>query len=98
MSGSFQPMACVMVAVNCHISGVDVQEALDFPTALPKDGAVLVESTISPRILHGPCEGDHRSVPAREPLGSRQAIVIHHARGLLRGGSDHRKDGATLSY
>ena len=34
----------------------------------------------------------------REPVGSRQAIVIHHTCGLLLRGSDQRKDGTVLGY
>jgi gamma-glutamyltranspeptidase / glutathione hydrolase len=37
-------------------------------------------------------------VPAAKPLGGGQVIVLDHARGVLLGGSDPRKDGLALGY
>ena len=35
---------------------------------------------------------------SEEPIGGCQAIRIDHARGMLFGASDHRKDGLALGY
>ena len=40
----------------------------------------------------------HRTAWAADPIGGCQAIFIDHARGVLIGGSDHRKDGMALGY
>ena len=40
----------------------------------------------------------HRVAWSNEPIGGCQAIYIDHDRGVLIGGSDHRKDGMALGY
>ncbi len=96
MGGDFQPMGQVNVAVNRYVYGMDPQAALDFPRLFPQGDAVLTETTVPAAVLAGLAARGHRIMPANEPLGGGQAIVIDHARGLLIGGSDHRKDGFAL--
>jgi len=98
MGGDFQPMGQVNVVVNRYIYGMDPQEALDFPRLFPQGENVLIESTVPAPIIAGLKAKGHRIVPAGEPLGGGQAIVIDHTQGLLIGGSDHRKDGFALGY
>ncbi len=98
MGGDFQPMGHVNVVVNRYIYEMDPQAALDFPRLVPQGEAVLAESTVPAPVLAALAAKGHRLVPANEPLGGGQAIAIDHARGLLIGGSDHRKDGFALGY
>ena len=98
MGGDFQPMGQVNVVVNRYVYGMDPQAALDFPRLFPQGEAVLTETTVPAAVLAGLKAKGHRIMPANEPLGGGQAIVIDHARGLLIGGSDHRKDGFALGY
>ncbi|MGB8313075.1 MAG: gamma-glutamyltransferase family protein [Aestuariivirga sp.] len=98
MGGDFQPMGHVNVAVNRYVYGMDPQAALDFPRLFPRGQDVLVESTVPASVLAALAGKGHRIVAADEPLGGGQAIVIDHVRGLLIGGSDHRKDGLALGY
>jgi gamma-glutamyltranspeptidase/glutathione hydrolase len=98
MGGDFQPMGQVNVVVNRYVYGMDPQAALDFPRLFPQGETVLTESTVPASILASLAAKGHRVMPANEPLGGGQAIVIDHARGLLIGGSDHRKDGFALGY
>jgi gamma-glutamyltranspeptidase/glutathione hydrolase len=98
MGGDFQPMGQINVVVNRYVYGMDPQAALDFPRLFPRGEAVLTESTVPSSVLAGLAAKGHRIMPANEPLGGGQAIVIDHASGLLIGGSDHRKDGFALGY
>jgi gamma-glutamyltranspeptidase/glutathione hydrolase len=77
---------------------MDPQAALDFPRLMPQGQAVLAETTVPAEVLAALAAKGHRILPANEPLGGGQAIAIDHARGLLIGGSDHRKDGFALGY
>ena len=98
MGGDFQPMGHVNVVVNRYVYGMDPQESLDFPRLVPQGQAVLTETTVPAAVLAGLAAKGHRILPANEPLGGGQAIAIDHARGLLIGGSDPRKDGFALGY
>ena len=98
MGGDFQPMGHVNVMVNRYVYGMDPQAALDFPRLFPQGENVLTESTVPASVLASLAARGHRIMPANEPLGGGQAIAIDHARGLLIGGSDHRKDGFALGY
>lgn len=98
MGGDFQPMGHVNVVVNRYVYGMDPQAALDFPRLMPQGQDVLTETTVPAAVLAALAAKGHRIMPANEPLGGGQAIAIDHARGLLIGGSDHRKDGFALGY
>jgi gamma-glutamyltranspeptidase/glutathione hydrolase len=96
MGGDYQPMGHLCVAVNRYIYGMDPQAAIDMPRYFPKGGEVLVESGVTEAAQAGLRDRGHALVPAPEPLGGGQAIVIDHRRGILIGGSDPRKDGLAL--
>ena len=98
MGGDYQPMGQLSVAVNRYVYGMDPQEALDQPRYFPKGGKVLVESGVGDAIRQGLIAKGHVLEAAPEPLGGGQAIAIDHARGVLIGGSDPRKDGFALGY
>ena len=98
MGGAFQPMGHVTVALNRYVYGMDPQEALDFPRLFPQGGVVAVESGVPPSVVAGLHAKGHQLVHTEEPLGGGQAIAIDHARGILLGGSDFRKDGLALGF
>ena len=98
MGGDYQPMGHVTVAVNRYVYGMDPQEAIDWPRYFPTSGDVLVEQGIPESTRAGLAARGHRLQTPVEPLGGGQAIAIDHARGLLIGGSDPRKDGFALGY
>jgi gamma-glutamyltranspeptidase / glutathione hydrolase len=96
MGGDFQPMGHVNMVVNRYIYGMDPQEALDLPRCVPSGTEVEVESAMPQSVVDDLRARGHSIIPAAEPLGGGQIIVLDHARGLLSGGSDPRKDGFAL--
>ena len=78
MGGDYQPMGHLCVAVNRYVYGMDPQEAIDLPRYFPKGGEVLVESGVPEAAQAGLRDRGHALVPAPEPLGGGQAIVIDH--------------------
>ena len=98
MGGDYQPMGHITVAVNRYIYGMDPQAAIDWPRYMPQGREVMVEQGVSPAVRAGLAVRGHRLAAAPKPLGGGQAIVIDHARGVLIGGSDPRKDGLALGF
>ncbi|MBV9591352.1 MAG: gamma-glutamyltransferase, partial [Hyphomicrobiales bacterium] len=60
--------------------------------------ALSLETTIEASVREDLERRGHRANWAPDPLGGCQAILIDEARGVLLGGSDHRKDGMALGY
>jgi gamma-glutamyltranspeptidase/glutathione hydrolase len=98
MGGDFQPMGHVNMVINRTIYGMDPQEALDLPRCVPSGSVVEVESALPDNVARDLARMGHTIVPAPEPLGGGQIIALDHARGLLIGGSDPRKDGLALGF
>jgi gamma-glutamyltranspeptidase/glutathione hydrolase len=98
MGGEYQPMGHVAVIVNRYIYGMDPQEAMDWPRYMPDREAVLAEDGVPEAARIELAGKGHRIMPAPEPLGGGQAIVIDRRLGMLVGGSDPRKDGLALGY
>jgi gamma-glutamyltranspeptidase/glutathione hydrolase len=57
-----------------------------------------VERGVPQASADGLAKRGHHVVPADKPLGGGQMIMVDHARGVLIGGSDPRKDGIALGY
>ncbi len=98
MGGHFQPMGQSLLLSNMLEYGLDVQAALDLARVLPRAGEVQVERGIPADVVAGLERLGHRTAPIPNPHGGGQAIWIDHARGVLIGGSDPRKDGIALGY
>jgi gamma-glutamyltranspeptidase / glutathione hydrolase len=98
MGGHYQPVGHAHVLTNLVDFGLDPQAALDAPRAFAQDGELRLEAGVSQTTAQAVAELGHRVVRWGRPLGGGQMIVIDHARGVLIGGSDPRKDGLALGY
>ena len=98
MGGQYQAVGHAHILSQMLDRGLDLQAATDQPRSFFADGALRLEPTI-PDATRADLEArGHRTCWADEPLGGCQAIWIDHERGILIGGSDHRKDGMALGY
>ncbi|MBL8574503.1 MAG: gamma-glutamyltransferase [Hyphomicrobiaceae bacterium] len=100
MGGAYQAMGHAQFVSNWHDYGLDPQAALDGPRLFWTDDpdVIAAERGVSPATVAGLRARGHVVVEAASPHGGGQAIEIDHARGVLIGGSDPRKDGLALGY
>lgn len=99
MGGAYQPMGHAHVLTNMIDYGMDPQEALDHGRIFwDADGALLVESSLDPSIGKGLAARNHTIAPKSSPIGGGQIIAIDHAKGVMIGGSDPRKDGMAAGF
>ena len=98
MGGPYQPAGVVHVLQNIVDFGMDVQQALDAPRGFRFNGAFDAERGISDAVLQDLSRRGHPVARTVVPLGGGQVIAIDPVTGVLRAGSDPRKDGTALAY
>ena len=98
MGGPYQPAGVVHVLQNIVDFGMDVQQALDAPRGFRFNGAFDAERGISDAVLQDLARRGHPVARTVVPLGGGQVIAIDPVTGVLRAGSDPRKDGTALAY
>ncbi len=98
MGAHYQPMGHAQLVTGMVDHGLDVQAAIDAPRVFFVGEETVVERGLPAATLQELTARGHRLVVAPAPWGGAQAIRIDHARGVLIGGSDPRKDGCALGY
>ncbi|WP_375449437.1 gamma-glutamyltransferase [uncultured Devosia sp.] len=98
MGGQFQATGHAHFLSHVLDRGYDPQRANEAPRSFAFDGLLTLEPSFGAAVRDDLVARGHRTAWATDPIGGCQAIFIDHARGLLIGGSDHRKDGMALGY
>lgn len=104
MGGDVQPQGHVQVAINLIDFNMNVQEALEAPRYRILGGRRVALERVIPHEVRRALEAmghellPYGEVPPGTPYGGGQVILIDHQRGVLQGGSDHRKDGCAIGY
>ena len=96
MGGHYQACGHANFLSNIFDLGMDIQSASEVPRSFAFKGNLQLERTISKTVADDLARRGHAIEWVGEPLGGCQAIWIDHARGVLLGASDHRKDGVAL--
>ena len=111
MGGDMQPQGHVQVLVNLLDFGMGVQAAGDAPRLehvgsatptgkpeLAKGGTILAEAGIPDRIVRELESRGHVVKRTKVNSGGFQGIVIDPKTGVLRGGTESRKDGVAIGW
>ena len=97
MGGAYQPVGQVQVLQNIIDYGMDVQEALDAPRGFGFADGFEAERGIADDTLAALNAMGHSVRRAVNPLGGGQIIEMDDQCGVLKAGSDPRKDGCALA-
>jgi gamma-glutamyltranspeptidase/glutathione hydrolase len=111
MGGDMQPQGHVQILINLIDFQMNVQAAGDAPRiehtgsatptgkpAMPDGGTVRAEFGIPDSIVDELTKRGHQVERVPVNGGGYQGILIDPETGLLRGGSESRKDGAAVGY
>jgi gamma-glutamyltranspeptidase / glutathione hydrolase len=98
MGGDMQPQGHVQVLLNLIDFGMNVQEAGEAPRFRHTGNGLAIESGVSAEARFGLDLRGHRVISSVGAFGGFQGILFDHARGVMMGGSDPRKDGLAIGY
>jgi len=96
MGADYQPWGHTHLLQNMLLYGMDPQEALNLPRFTHDGIRAVAEEGVPAAACRELARRGHVVATSPEPLGGGQAIWIDHARGVLVGGSEPRKDGVAL--
>lgn len=97
MGGAYQPAGHARFVTNLLDYGMDVQAAIDAPRSFPDAGGLKVERGYAGDVRAALAAKGHDVRTPDVALGAAQAIFIHDS-GVLKAGSDPRKDGCAIGY
>jgi gamma-glutamyltranspeptidase / glutathione hydrolase len=98
MGGQYQAVGHAHFVHRMLDRGFDPQQAAEAPRSFAFRGKLQVEKANPEPILADLARRGHELDVKNVPMGGCQAIWMDHARGVLIGGSDPRKDGLALGY
>jgi len=98
MGGQYQPAGHMRLITNLVDYGMDLQSAIDGPRSFVDPMGVTAEAGYAEEVIAALEAMGHEVERADSGIGGAQAISIDHARGVLVGASDPRKDGCALGY
>jgi gamma-glutamyltranspeptidase/glutathione hydrolase len=98
MGGDLQAHGHVQVLANLIDFGMNIQEAGEAARFRHSPAGVALESAIPPQTRAGLNRRGHRLVTGVGVFGGFQGILIDRPSGVLKGGSDPRKDGLAIGF
>jgi gamma-glutamyltranspeptidase/glutathione hydrolase len=98
MGGDNQPQAHVQVFLNLVEFGMNVQEAGEAARFRHTRGELGLESGVGADARKALTTKGHNITTMVDAFGGYQGILIDPETGVLRGGSDPRKDGCALGW
>jgi gamma-glutamyltranspeptidase/glutathione hydrolase len=98
MGGAYQACGHARLITNLLDYGMDLQTAIDAPRSFAFAGALQTERGYAPKVRAALAALGHKVSVPDLAIGGAQAIWIDHARGVLTGASDPRKDGCAIGY
>ena len=98
MGGQYQAVGHAHFVHRMVDRGLDPQQAAEAPRSFAFRGKLQLEPTNPEPVVADLARRGHEIQLRAVPLGGCQAIWIDHAKGVLVGGSEPRKDGMALGY
>jgi gamma-glutamyltranspeptidase/glutathione hydrolase len=98
MGGHYQATGHASFVSGVLDRGLDPQQANEAPRHFAYGGVLQVEEGVPADVVAELARRGHEIERVPKPLGGCQAIWIDHARGVLMGSSDPRKDGCAFGY
>jgi gamma-glutamyltranspeptidase/glutathione hydrolase len=96
MGGHYQPVGHATAITGMLDYGLDPQAALECPRVFFDAAGLSLERGVPASVKRDLEAMGHACVWAEEPFGGGQIIAIDRKTGVLRGGSDPRKDGIAV--